>query len=151
MTNYINAFIDLTRFSTPKHRTMPTLRSDSRSYYHLGDVEERSMHPIRGVFVQGPYKSIGKFEAMEEYYDFVVDTSQIRACSDYIHQTYHDGNMTEQEHDHRYRNEFLPMIDRFKGKWGSKMVPEDIRAAVGGVERGVGVPITVWPEWVYAR
>jgi len=88
---------------------------------------------------------------VEEYYDFVVDTSQIRACSDYIHQTYHDGNMTEQEHDHRYRNEFLPMIDRFKGKWGSKMVPEDIRAAVGGVERGVGVPITVWPEWVYAR
>ena len=113
----------------------------------LGSHSQRGNYPI-GVLLLTGGVTLARFESDHEYTEWMKDISRIRQSAHDIHERNHSTpNISVEEENAPYRNIFLPLISRFKTRWGSNMVPQDIRNSVRSVEEGIGSAVTEWPAW----
>ena len=91
---------------------------------------------------------MARFESAREYTEWRADASRIRQSVEDIYERNHSiPNISTEEENAPYRNIFLPLVSRFKTRWGSNMVPQDIRSSVRSVEEGIGSLVTEGPAW----
>ena len=112
----------------------------------LGKKSQRGNYPLRVLLMTPPEATIALFESRHEYAEWSKDITRIRQSAFDINERNHSiPNISDEEEEAPYRNIFLPMVSRFKTRWGSDMVPQDVRNSVRSVEVGIGVEVTEWP------
>ena len=113
----------------------------------MGSYSDRGNHTVGVLLVTGGL-TVTRFESAHKYTEWSADASRIRQSAEDIYERNHSiPNISTEEENAPYRNIFLPLVSRFKTRWGSNMVPQDIRNSVRSVEVGIGSEVTEWPAW----
>jgi hypothetical protein len=88
---------------------------------------------------------ISFFESIEECLHYATQLKDIKNFMEELNQQRTDGTISTIIYATKLEFEWIPMIDCFIVKWGTDMVPHNVRHSVDDVKRSIVSPPYDWP------